>query len=76
MLCLSYYCLCLLFNKIREKGRTGSAWKQGGVGRGKGWGAGERNAPNSVCTYEYMIRKKKKKNLRKRNPVPSESCSM
>jgi hypothetical protein len=23
---LSYYCLCLLFNKIRE-GRTGSAWK-------------------------------------------------
>jgi hypothetical protein len=24
MLCLSHYCLCLLFNKIREKGRTGS----------------------------------------------------
>jgi hypothetical protein len=32
MLCLSYYCLCLLFNKIGEKGRTGSAWKQ------EGWG--------------------------------------
>jgi hypothetical protein len=29
MLCLSYYCLCLLFNKIGEKGRTGSAWKRG-----------------------------------------------
>jgi hypothetical protein len=27
MLCLSYYCLCLLFNKIGEEGRTGSAWK-------------------------------------------------
>jgi hypothetical protein len=29
MQCLSYYCLCLLFNKIGEKGRTGSAWKKG-----------------------------------------------
>jgi hypothetical protein len=27
MLCLSYYCLCLLFNKIGEEGRTGSVWK-------------------------------------------------
>jgi hypothetical protein len=27
-LCLSYYILCFLFNKIREQeGRTGSAWK-------------------------------------------------
>jgi hypothetical protein len=31
-LCLSYYCLCLLFNKIEEEGRTGSAWR----GRGRG----------------------------------------
>jgi hypothetical protein len=30
MLCLSYYCLCLLFDKIKDKGRTGSAWKRGG----------------------------------------------
>jgi hypothetical protein len=30
MLCLSYYCLCLLIDKIREKSRTGSAWKRGG----------------------------------------------
>jgi hypothetical protein len=28
MLCLSYYCLCLLFNKIGEEGRTGSTWKR------------------------------------------------
>jgi hypothetical protein len=24
---LSYCCLCILFNKIGEEGRTGSAWK-------------------------------------------------
>jgi hypothetical protein len=29
MLCLSYL-LCFLINKIREEGRTGSAWKLGG----------------------------------------------
>jgi hypothetical protein len=29
MLCLSYYLLCFLFNKIGEEGRTGSAWKRG-----------------------------------------------
>jgi hypothetical protein len=40
MLFLSYYCLCLLFNKIREEGRTGSAWKQGWSG-GKGGGGGQ-----------------------------------
>jgi hypothetical protein len=29
MLCLSYYLLCFLFNKVREQeGRTGSAQKQ------------------------------------------------
>jgi hypothetical protein len=29
-LCLSYYLLCFLFNKIRkEEGRTGSAWMWG-----------------------------------------------
>jgi hypothetical protein len=40
MLCLSYF-LCLLFNKIGEKGRTGSSWKQeewGGEGGGGGQG--------------------------------------
>jgi hypothetical protein len=52
MLRHSYYCLCLLFNKI-EEGRTGS-------GREKGWGrlrgkevAGERrDDTNNVCTYK------------------------
>jgi hypothetical protein len=36
---LSYYSLCLLFNKIGEKGRTGSAWKQGGYGENGGGGS-------------------------------------
>jgi hypothetical protein len=59
MLCLSYYCLCLLFNKTGEEGRTGSAWKQGGVGgegrrRRRRCRAGVRNGPNNVCTYEEI----------------------
>jgi hypothetical protein len=29
MLCLSYYLLCFLFNKIGKEGRTDSTWKQG-----------------------------------------------
>jgi hypothetical protein len=29
MICLSYYLLCFLFNKIREEDKIGSAWKQG-----------------------------------------------
>jgi hypothetical protein len=34
-LCVSYYLLCFLFNKIREKeGKTGSAWKWRGEGLG------------------------------------------
>jgi hypothetical protein len=38
MICLSYCLLCFLFNKIREEGGTGSAWKQGigGLGRMEG----------------------------------------
>jgi hypothetical protein len=32
ILCLSYYLLCFLFNKVREQeDGTGSAWKQGGA---------------------------------------------
>jgi hypothetical protein len=36
LLCLSYYLLCFLINKIREEGRTGSAWigEVGEVGGG------------------------------------------
>jgi hypothetical protein len=33
MLCPSYYCLYSLFNKLRDKGRTVSAWKQGDGGK-------------------------------------------
>jgi hypothetical protein len=37
-LCLSYYLLCFLFNKIGEEGRTSSAWKWGGWRvRGERW---------------------------------------
>jgi hypothetical protein len=32
------YCLYSLFNKIRDKGRTVSAWKRGGVGKAGGGG--------------------------------------
>jgi hypothetical protein len=39
VLCLSYYHLCFLFNKIVEDGRTSSSWKLGGCGEGRGqWG--------------------------------------
>jgi hypothetical protein len=53
--------LCLLFNKIRDKSRTGSAWKRGGVGS-RGWGQETegRNDPSNVCTCEQMNKKKKK----------------
>jgi hypothetical protein len=57
-LCLSYYCLCLLFNKIGEKGRTGSAWEQGGCGEREGARGRGRNDPNNVCAYEYMNKEK------------------
>jgi hypothetical protein len=39
MLCLSYYFLCFLFNKIGEESRKGSAWK-----RGWGWGVREKGS--------------------------------
>jgi hypothetical protein len=38
MLCLSYNCLFLLFNRTGEKHRTGSAWKGGGSGERMGKG--------------------------------------
>jgi hypothetical protein len=51
----SLLCLCLLFIKIRDKGRTSSAWKQGG----KGERARERDDPNNVCICELMNNKRK-----------------
>jgi hypothetical protein len=52
MLCLSYYCLCLLFNKIREEGRIGSAWKRGGWGEREG--AKGRGEEMAQTMYTYM----------------------
>jgi hypothetical protein len=55
-LCLSYYCLCLLFNKIEEEGRTGSDWKQGGGEEreqvGDGAGARGRNGRNLKSKFK------------------------
>jgi hypothetical protein len=44
-------------NKIREKGRTGSAWKQGVFEEWEGAKGKERNGPNYVCTYEKINKK-------------------
>jgi hypothetical protein len=52
MLCPSYYCLYLLFNKIGEEGKTVSAWKWEEGGRERRRRAGGRNGPNNACTYE------------------------
>jgi hypothetical protein len=52
ILCLSYYLLCFLFNKIGEEGRTCSAWKGGGCReRGRGWGTEGKRA-QTMYTYE------------------------
>jgi hypothetical protein len=56
----SYYCLYSLFNRIRDKGKIVSAGYGGGGGEREGteWvvregvGAGGRNDPSIVCTYE------------------------
>jgi hypothetical protein len=48
--CLSYY--CLLFNKIVEESKTGSAWKRGGRVEREGVRGAGRNGPNNVCTYK------------------------
>jgi hypothetical protein len=41
MLCLSYYLLCFLFNKIGEEGKIDSSWRREEVGKG-GKGGEER----------------------------------
>jgi hypothetical protein len=59
-------CLCLLFNKIGDKGRTGSAWKQGGmVGRGSGGEQGEGVAQTMYAHVNKCIKNFfKKSNLK------------
>jgi hypothetical protein len=54
MLCLSYYFLCLLLNKIEEEGRTGSAWKQGGWGGEEGSGEGTGWGEMAQTMYAHM----------------------
>jgi hypothetical protein len=34
---------------------------EGGGVRGREWGAGRRNDPNNICTYEYMNKEEKRK---------------
>jgi hypothetical protein len=51
-LCLSYYCLCLLFNKIAEEGRTGSAWKSRVLEEMDGAGGMGERWHSNVYTYE------------------------
>jgi hypothetical protein len=57
LLCLSYYCLCLLFNKIGEKVRTGSAWKRGRCG---GEGGGGKQGREMVQTMYAHVNKENK----------------
>jgi hypothetical protein len=48
-LCLSYYCLSLLFSKTGEEGITRSAWKRGRLeGRGKGEGRGQEGEMEQI----------------------------
>jgi hypothetical protein len=51
MVCLSYYLLCFLFNKIGEEGRIGSSWKQGGGGEG---GGREQRGDMAQAMYAHM----------------------
>jgi hypothetical protein len=62
-ICLSYYLLCFLFNKIRQEGRTGSARKQGVGGNGRGGGEVAQTiyAHVSKCKNNKIKREKKKK---------------
>jgi hypothetical protein len=51
MLCPTYYCLYSLFNKIRDKGRTVSAWKGGGGGDRKGIGSSGGEMAQTLCAH-------------------------
>jgi hypothetical protein len=52
-ICLSYYLLCFLFNRIIEEGGTGCAWKPVGRVRGHGWGG--RRGKNDIYTCKLMV---------------------
>jgi hypothetical protein len=59
MLCLSYYCLYFLFNKIREKGRTDSPRTRGAGGQRHG-GYGGEMAQTMYAHMNKWIKKKEK----------------
>jgi hypothetical protein len=63
MLCLSYYLLCFLFNKIREEGRTDSAQKQRGRGNcGRGGGVAQTMYTHvSKCKNNEILKSEKNK---------------
>jgi hypothetical protein len=66
MLCPSYYCLYSLFNKIRDKGKTVSAWKQGGRGKREGAGGkkgGGKGVGGEITQTVYEHMNKQRKNL-------------
>jgi hypothetical protein len=57
----SLLCLCLFFNKIRDKGRTGPAWngvEEGRKGRGEGQGG-----DMTQTMYAHLNKLTKKKTL-------------
>jgi hypothetical protein len=49
--------------KLEKRAEQVLPGSQGAGGRGREWEAGERNNPNNVCTYEYMNKEEKKRNL-------------
>jgi hypothetical protein len=56
MLCLSYYLLCFLFNKIGEEGRIDSAWKCGGGAQREG--AAGQGGEMAQTMHAHMINEK------------------
>jgi hypothetical protein len=52
MLCLSFYCLCLFFNKLEKKAEQVLPGSEGAWRERKGIGVRGLNDPNNVCTYE------------------------
>jgi hypothetical protein len=62
MLCCSYYLLCFLFNRIGEQeGKTGPAWKPGGMRKERGKGPGCRGREVALTTYIHVSKCKNNK---------------
>jgi hypothetical protein len=54
MVCLSFYLLCFLFNKIGEEDLEAKGEK--GSGTEGCWEARGRDGPSNVYTYEYLYK--------------------